>query len=77
MSEGEKKKPTTRIVVKEWIVGDIFRGVVLLYDREKGFSYRQGLGEGHWNSGNERIKNMVLGRATNIQLYTTLLKPTS
>lgn len=27
---------------------------------EKGLDYRHGLGEGHWNSENERIKNMVL-----------------
>lgn len=64
-----------RIVVREWIVGDIqnFRGVVLLHDREKGCSYRHGLGGGHWNSENERIKNMGLGRATIIQLYTKLI----
>ena len=58
-----EKKPT-RIVVKECIIGDIFRVVVLLNNREKASSYSHGVDEGQWNSEHERVKNMVVGRAT-------------
>lgn len=53
MRKLEKKTTTTRIVVKECIIGDIFRVVLLLNNREKASNYSHGIDEGQWNSESE------------------------